>query len=109
MNRPECESERLIYSLETSSKLQLLFENSAVGETYLFHRIASDCLRIPRFSIKGHRNRRRFRIDRLRFVFILMAPSAFARLPAKPAREDSCARIAVPASSEYEQIFLISK
>ena len=51
MNRPECESERLIYSLETSSKLQLLFENSAVGETYLFHRIASDCLRIPRFSI----------------------------------------------------------
>ena len=99
MNRPECESERLIYSLETSYKLQLLFENSAVGETYLFHRIASDCLR----------NRRRFRIDRLRFVFILMAPSAFARLPAKPAREDSCARIAVPASSEYEQIFLISK
>lgn len=108
MNRPECESERLIYSLETSSKLQLLFENSAVGETYLFHRIASDCLRIPRFSIKAS-ERRRFRIDRLRFVFILMAPSAFARLPAKPAREDSCARIAVPASSEYEQIFLISK
>jgi hypothetical protein len=53
MNRPECESERLIYSLETSPKLQLLFENSAVGETYLFHRIASDCLRIPRFSIKA--------------------------------------------------------
>jgi len=108
MNRPECESEKLIYSLETSPKLQLLFENSAVGETYLFHRIASDCLRIPRFSIKASEPGW-FRIDRLRFVFILMAPSAFARLSAKPAREDSCARIAVPASSEYEQIFLISK
>ena len=50
MNRPECESERLIYSLETSSKLQLLFENSAVGETYLFHRIASDCLRTVSYT-----------------------------------------------------------
>lgn len=49
MNRPECESERLIYSLETSPKLQLLFENTAVGETYLFHRIDSDCLQISRF------------------------------------------------------------
>lgn len=53
MNRPECESERLIYSLETSPKLQLLFENTAVGETYLFHRIDSDCLQISRFSIKA--------------------------------------------------------
>ena len=55
MNRPECESERLIYSLETSSKLQLLFENSAVGETYLFHRIASDCLRITVTCENGNR------------------------------------------------------
>ena len=53
MNRPECESERLIYSLEKSPKLQLLFENTAVGETYLFHRIDSDCLQISRFSIKA--------------------------------------------------------
>ncbi len=53
MNRPECESERLIYSLEPSPKLQLLFENTAVGEAYLFHRIDSDCLQISRFSIKA--------------------------------------------------------
>lgn len=53
MNRPECKSEKLIYNLETSPKLQLLFENHVIGATYLFHRTDSVCLRTPRFSISA--------------------------------------------------------